>query len=146
MKKRPIKNVAASVRDRLATIQRRSGRDYQGLMVQYAFDFWFLAHRFAFDGEVLTSFITGTVARRQTSLPAVLPRGLSAEYSSDPARIAAWDAFWRKTGTDDEKPSLETVVQFIAPFLAPPLHAASKGEVFKQTWPPGGPWSRVRRG
>ena len=110
------------------------------------FDFWFLAHRFAFDGEVLTSSITGTFARRQTPLPAVLPRGLSAEYSSDPARIAAWDAFWRKAGTDDEKPSLDSLVQFIAPFLAPPLHAASKGEVFKQTWPPGGPWSKVRPG
>ena len=38
MKKRPLKNVATSVRDRLATIQRQSGRDYQGLMVQYALE------------------------------------------------------------------------------------------------------------
>ena len=36
--KKPLKNIAASVRDRLSAIQRQSGRDYQVLMVQYALE------------------------------------------------------------------------------------------------------------
>ena len=104
------------------------------------FDFWFLGHRFAFEGDVLASSITGTFSRRGTRLPSTLPRGLSAEYSSDPARVAAWDAFWRKAGSREENPSLAIVVQFVAIFLGPPISAANRGEQFKESWRPGGPW------
>lgn len=38
MKKRPLTNVAASVRARLSVLRQESGRDYQGLMVQYALE------------------------------------------------------------------------------------------------------------
>lgn len=105
------------------------------------FDFWFLGHRFTFDGEVLASSITGTFSRRGTLVPSTLPRGLSKEYSSDPARVTAWDAFWRKTGSQEEKPSLEMVVEFIATFLGPALIAANRNEHFKGNWHPGGPWT-----
>lgn len=38
MKKRPVTNMAASVRSRLAAVRESTGRDYQGLMIQYAFE------------------------------------------------------------------------------------------------------------
>jgi len=104
------------------------------------FDLWFLGHRFPFDGEALAVSIKGTFARRQTKVPAGLPRGLTAQYSSDPARLAAWNGFWRKTGISGEKPSLEAVVQFIAEFLGPVLHAVQSDGEFHGTWPSSGPW------
>lgn len=38
MKKRTVTNVAASVRQRLSIVQGATGRDYQGLMIQYALE------------------------------------------------------------------------------------------------------------
>lgn len=70
------------------------------------FDLWFLGHRFPFEGAALAASIEGTFARRQTKLRAELPRGLTSEYAADPARLAAWNGFWRKTGISGEKPSL----------------------------------------
>lgn len=68
------------------------------------------------------------------------PRGLGKTYWSDPARIAAWNAFWKKAGSGEEQPKLEEVASFIAEFLGPPLHAAARDEPFKHSWSAGGPW------
>ncbi|RYD34475.1 MAG: nucleotidyl transferase AbiEii/AbiGii toxin family protein [Verrucomicrobiaceae bacterium] len=104
------------------------------------FDLWFLGHRFAFDGAVLAASVVGTFARRQTRLPEGIPRGLTSQYSSDPAHLTAWNSFWRKTGIKEEKPSLEAVVQFIVEFLGPVIQAAGSSGKFRGTWAPGGPW------
>jgi predicted nucleotidyltransferase component of viral defense system len=107
------------------------------------FDFWFLGQNFRFEGSELTSSITATFTRRMTILPLEMPRGLTESYWSDPARIAAWNGFWNKTGIVTDKPDLETVVRFVADFLGPPLLAAGRNKTLKLTWPTGGPWKRT---
>jgi predicted nucleotidyltransferase component of viral defense system len=105
------------------------------------YDCWFLGLNFGFDGEELSKSIAATFRRRKTILSTDLPRGLTQAYWSDPSRILAWNAFWKKAGTGGERPRLEDVVGFIAEFLAPPLLAAARSESFKRSWSPGGPWT-----
>jgi hypothetical protein len=107
------------------------------------YDCWFLGKNFDFDGQDLSSSIAATFARRKTPLPQEIPRGLTEAYWSDPPRIAAWNAFWRKAGTGTERPKLETVVCFIAVFLGPPLLSAAQSETFVQSWQTAGPWSEA---
>jgi hypothetical protein len=105
------------------------------------YDCWFLGRNFEFEGDDLSSSIAATFRRRDTPLPPDLPRGLGKDYWSDPARITAWKAFWKKAGTGEEQPELEDVAGFISEFLGPPLLAAARGESFARSWPPGGPWT-----
>jgi predicted nucleotidyltransferase component of viral defense system len=105
------------------------------------YDCWFLGRNFPFDGEELSQSIAATFKRRATPLSPDLPRGLGKDYWSDPSRIAAWKAFWKKAGTGEEQPELEHVAGFIAEFLGPPLLAAARSESFAHFWPTGGPWA-----
>ena len=58
------------------------------------FDLHYLAQRFPFDGELLAKSIAATFERRGTALPTGLPAGLTPTFSSDPAKIRGWQAFW----------------------------------------------------
>ena len=73
------------------------------------FDLHYLAQRFPFDGELLSKSIAATFERRGTAFPAGLPAGLTPMFSSDPAKIRGWQAFWLKTGLKGECPTLEDV-------------------------------------
>lgn len=98
------------------------------------FDLHYLAQKFPFDGELLAKSIAATFERRGTAFPAGLPAGLTLMFSSDPAKIRGWQAFWRKTGLKGECPTLPNVVQLLVKFLVSPLEAASKKEPLAATW------------
>ncbi|HMP85007.1 MAG TPA: nucleotidyl transferase AbiEii/AbiGii toxin family protein, partial [Verrucomicrobiota bacterium] len=97
------------------------------------FDLHYLAQRFPFDGELLAKSIAATFERRGTALPAVLPAGLTPMFSSDPAKMRGWQAFWLKTGLKGECPTLEDVSLLLVKFLERPLEAASKKEPLAAT-------------
>lgn len=107
------------------------------------FDFWFLGRNFAFEGQAIATSIRATFARRETAIPDKIPRGLTEDYWSDRARVAAWNSFWKKAEVTTEKPELETVVKFVAEFLGPPLAAVSRKEPFNNLWLPSGPWRQM---
>jgi len=98
------------------------------------FDLHYLARKFPFGGDLLVKSIAATFERRGTVFPAGLPAGLTPMFSEDPAKIRGWQAFWRKTGSEGEQPTLPTVVELLAKFLEPPLDAAAKGGKLSTTW------------
>ena len=98
------------------------------------FDLHYLAHKFSFDGALLSKAIAGTFERRGTSFPDGLPVGLTPTFGNDAAKIRGWEAFWRKTVTKTKAPALEAVIQLLVEFLEPPLGAAAKGQPFRAAW------------
>jgi predicted nucleotidyltransferase component of viral defense system len=98
------------------------------------FDLHYLARKFPFKGDLLLKSIAATFKRRGTAFPEGLPVGLTPVFSEDVAKIRGWQAFWRKTGSKDEPPTLAAVVELLVKFLEPPLQTAAKGNEWAGTW------------
>lgn len=108
------------------------------------FDLWVLSRDFAFDGAWLGRAVAATFRRRGTLPPIESPRALTAEFGTDPAKTAQWEAFLRKGKFADRPPPLESVVGILADFLMPPSRAAAADERFDAAWAPGGTWAISR--
>jgi predicted nucleotidyltransferase component of viral defense system len=98
------------------------------------FDLHYLAQKFPFDGNLLAKSIAATFERRGTAFPAGLPAGLTPTFSTDPAKLRGWQAFWLKTGLKNERPPLANVIELLVKFLERPLSAAAKKEPLSVTW------------
>ena len=98
------------------------------------FDLHYLAQKFPFAGDSLTKSIAATCKRRGTVFPAGLPPGLTPMFGTDPAKIRGWQAFWRKTGSKNEMPTLAAVIELLVKFLGPPLDAAAKDKTLAAAW------------
>jgi hypothetical protein len=102
------------------------------------YDLALLARMYAFDGNLLAKAIRSTFQHRGTAID-VAPVGLSAAYSSDPARAVQWKAFVRRSRFHSES-GLEEIVEQVRRFAAAPLSAIAKKDPFNLQWNPGGPW------
>ncbi len=86
------------------------------------YDIWILSKSSPFEDDRMARAIAATFARRKTELPEGLPRALTAEFASEPAKRAQWTAFAADVmGTP---PSLEEVCRDLAAFLAPHIGRA----------------------
>jgi len=106
------------------------------------FDIFVLAERKAFDGSVLTEAVRRTFERRGTSIPDDLPPCLSTEFAEEAGKQTQWASFRHKLNKPLVPEDLTSVVERIASFVGPALHAARDDDPFDRTWPPGGPWQR----
>ncbi len=61
------------------------------------YDLYEMIHKMELDYVSLRAAIKKTFAARDTAVPAILPVGLSAEFSADPAKESQWDAFLNRT-------------------------------------------------
>jgi len=106
------------------------------------YDLWVMAHRFDFDGAMLSEAVNNTFSRRETPLPEQTPSGLSAEFYGDDQKNRQWDAFLRKGMllSTSTPLSLEEACQLLELFLMPPTTALKNGCAFTEQWRPGGPW------
>lgn len=59
-------------------------------------DLWVLLDREALNAHTLARAIAATFVRREMSVPAALPIGLTDEFATDPSRQAMWLAFLKK--------------------------------------------------
>ena len=107
-------------------------------------DLWIIAHRFEFDGLILSNAIRNTFVRRQTPLPKETPSGLSSTFYDDKQKILQWNAFLRKGMllSTSSSPRLEEICQRLETFLMPPTQALENNQSFTGRWQPGGPWKR----
>ena len=73
------------------------------------YDLWILAHRFYFDGPVLSRAIEQTFVRLDSAFPEQTPTGLSPGFFSDKQKNLQWNAFVRKGAllSSATSPSLE---------------------------------------
>lgn len=102
------------------------------------FDVWLLGERFAFDGPTLCRALAATFARRGTPLPEDVPLALTSQFTKDPAKITAWQAFTRRSAL--QAPELSVVAVQSQKFLMPPVRAAATQSTFEAQWQPGDDW------
>lgn len=105
------------------------------------YDLRMISRQFAFDGPKLVAAIQATFERRRTAIPETAPVALTEEFSTDPGKVAQWNAFVKRTGLGDTTIDLPQVINDLAEFLIPPLSAAGRGADFGYEWTKGGPWS-----
>lgn len=108
------------------------------------YDLVALARMFEFDGETLRDAIAATFERRQTPLPAKVPAGLTDAFTSDPRKIALWQAFIGREPLLLNPGDLVAAIEDIEAFVMPALQAAREGTRFSRRWKAGGPW-RIKR-
>ena len=102
------------------------------------FDLWYLSRSFPFDGSQLVAAIERTFARRQMSLPAETPTGLTVEFAA--LKASQWSAFIRRNALTPTE--IVPVLEAIRTFALPPLHAAAAGTPFVGKWTPAEGWLR----
>ena len=103
------------------------------------FDIWFLSRQFGFDGATLADAITRTFSHRGTAI-AVPPLALTSTFASDPAKVAQWRGFLRKSRIISAPDNLGQVVDVLAAFLLPVARAIQEGHRFVARWDAPGPW------
>jgi hypothetical protein len=104
------------------------------------FDVWWLAEQRDFGGLPLAKALRATFARRDTSLPAGPPDGLTDAFADEATRNQ-WNTFLKRARLEDTAPSLPQVIAAIRTFLMPPTKALQEEGAFESHWPAGGPWS-----
>ncbi len=104
------------------------------------YDLWVLARDFSFDGKKLADAIEATFKRRRTAIPEKESVALSREFSGDDLKRTQWRAFLQKGSFKVKEEDMEKLISSLRRFLIPPSKSLSKGEKFRATWPPGGPW------
>lgn len=104
------------------------------------YDIWSMSREFGFEGPILSEAISATFSRRKTTLPELVPIGLSLEFASDADKVTQWVAFLRRSALEVEGHSLAALLGEMLEFLTPPMRAAAGGQRFTLTWPAGGPW------
>jgi Nucleotidyl transferase AbiEii toxin, Type IV TA system len=108
--------------------------DLTNTRIKDFYDIWNLSRGLDFEGVTLARAVAATFARRATPLPQETPRGLTEEFSEDPAKQALWKAFVRKGRLAVESKTLGQVVTDLGAFLMPPAIAASAGKPFRKKW------------
>lgn len=103
-----------------------------------------LARNFPFDGLTLARAVESTFARRRTTVPAVTPVALTADFAQDAAKAVQWTSFLKRSGIRSAA-DLSEVTDLLARFLLPVLTAIHERAEFRQQWQPGGPWKSGAR-
>jgi hypothetical protein len=103
------------------------------------YDIALLARLYPFDGNLLAEAIRSTFRHRGTVIEE-FPVGLTAAFSSDPAKAVQWRAFVRRSRFDSEL-GLDELVAQVRNFASAPLSAAARSGSFRSQWTPAGPWA-----
>ena len=98
----PLETVIAEKLHAMVTLGMANSR-----MKDY-YDVWMLTRAFTLDPIRLRRAVDATFARRDTSLLASVPEGLSDAFAADPGKQAQWQAFARNLSTS--RPGLDEVV------------------------------------
>ena len=98
------------------------------------FDIYKLAKTFEFDGALLSSAIRATFDRRGTSVPALMPPALDAEFFESKSKQQQWQAFVDRAGLAQVENHLAEIVGFLRTFLLPPMQSACKNEQCVAKW------------
>ena len=104
------------------------------------YDIWSLAQGMDFDGALLAKAIRATFERRASALPTRTPVVLTKEFTSNPNKLAQWNAFLGKNDISADELPLSEAISVIAIFLMPVVNALNSDTTYASTWPAGGPW------
>jgi len=125
----PVETVVAEKFEALVTLGIANSR------LKDFYDLWLIAQTFAFQQPALVEAVRRTFERRETSLPADTPVGLSDEFTATWA--AQWRAFLGRERMAAAPDAFAVVIADLRAFLMPLVVGLKK----ERDWPPGGPWS-----
>jgi hypothetical protein len=94
-------------------------RDMLNSRVKDYFDIWLISESFDLEEQVLRQAIERTFNRRQLVLPQTMPKALTTDYSSNPARQSQWNALVRGMVGVNLPESFDVAVSQIVDFLTP---------------------------
>ena len=106
------------------------------------YDLWLMSRLFEFEGQTLCDAIRNTFRRRSTPLPGGLSMAFTQEFRKDAQKQTQWQAFVRKSKSEDVSGDLGAVIIDIAAFLMPAIEASEREKPFWMLWPPNGPWNQ----
>jgi hypothetical protein len=141
---KPVRNVPASVRQKLLNHARNEKRPFNELLQYYAmerflfFDIWLLSRQFDFEGPKLAEAIRLTFEQRETPLPTEME---IVTPSFIEAKQVQWAAFKRRLHQEHIPDSFGDIAKGIEGFLWPVVRAVSSGRSIPKTWIAPGPWS-----
>ena len=104
------------------------------------YDILVIMQKFPLEGQVLSTAIEATFARRQTPLPTEAPLALAKVFANDAAKQTQWKAFLRKNALPVDDLAFPEIITALHDFLMPPTLASAKGLAFNANWPAGGSW------
>ena len=114
--------------------------DLQNSRMKDFYDIWILSRTLAFSGHGLSQAIRSTFQRRQTSVPSLVPVGLTAEFYGDPIHVRQWGAFVRRIGEAALADDFARIAGDLVRFLMPVAEAAVTSVDPGLRWEPPGPW------
>jgi hypothetical protein len=114
--------------------------DLQNSRMKDFYDIWILSRTLTFSGHRLSQAIRYTFQRRQTSVPAVAPVALTAEFYCDPTHVRQWGAFVRRIGEAALADDFACVAGDLVRFLMPVAEVAVTSVDPGVRWEPPGPW------
>ena len=94
-------------------------RDMLNSRVKDYFDIWLISESFDLEEQVLRQAIERTFNRRRVALPQTMPKALTTDYSSNPARQSQWNALVRGMVGVNLPESFDVAVSQIVDFLTP---------------------------
>ncbi len=142
-------NPAHSIAERLLNISRRTGEDYNFLLLRYGherllyrisktdkfeamvrlglansrmkdfYDLWTIFKTTSLDATKLSNALRATFVRRKTQIPPNMPSALTPIFYQNPQKQIQWQAFVRRSGLATPPGGLEAVIQDSANFLIP---------------------------
>jgi hypothetical protein len=104
------------------------------------YDIWLLSQLFDFDGATVMTAIEKTFTRRGTMVTAE-PSAFSSAFTTNPAKVAQWQGFIRKSRLDDAPREFTAVCEAVSSFLSEPAAALRGGRAFTRGWRARGPWT-----
>lgn len=127
----PVETVVAEKFEALVTLGMANSR------LKDFYDLWIISRTFKLRRAVLVEAIQRTFERRGTSLPSVVPVGLTNEFAE--AWTAQWRAFLGRDRMAVAPDIFGTTIADLRLFLMPLIAGLKEEEI----WPPGGPWSML---
>ncbi|WP_051505817.1 nucleotidyl transferase AbiEii/AbiGii toxin family protein [Mesorhizobium sp. WSM2561] len=105
------------------------------------YDIWVTTRIFPFDASNLVEAVIGTLRRRETAIPTVMPVGLTEAFAAIVEDRGLWSGFLRRNPPTLKPPSFVELQEELRRFFGPIIDSLASPENARGRWnPDGGTW------
>ncbi|MGX9576931.1 nucleotidyl transferase AbiEii/AbiGii toxin family protein [Mesorhizobium sp. f-mel] len=105
------------------------------------YDIWVTTRIFPFDASNLVEAVIGTLRRRETAIPTVMPVGLTEAFAAIVEDRGLWSGFLRRNPPTLKPPSFAELQEELRRFFGPIIDSLASPENARGRWnPDGGTW------
>ncbi|MGX9148042.1 nucleotidyl transferase AbiEii/AbiGii toxin family protein [Mesorhizobium sp. 128a] len=105
------------------------------------YDIWVTTRIFPFDASNLVEAVIGTLRRRETAIPIVMPAGLTEAFAAIVEDRGLWSGFLRRNPPTLKPPSFAELQEELRRFFGPIIDSLASPENARGRWnPDGGAW------